>query len=182
MARHHEAVTPDQFVDALRTALDGDGDELITLIAAAAASANEGECTQTFVDRLGLTQGVSGYVYHSVPAAIHAWLIHPRDYRLAIASIIQCGGDTDSTAAMLGGIIGSAVGKKGIPADWIENLIEWPRSVSWMEQVAAQLDTATRSNGIHQPIKLPIWGLIPRNLFFLLVVLYHGFRRLLPPY
>jgi len=29
---------------------------------------------------------------------------------------------------------------------------------------------------------LPMYGVLPRNVFFLLVVLYHGFRRLLPPY
>ena len=140
------------------------------------------QCTQTFVVSLGFDNGVSGYVYHSVPVAIHAWFTHPRDFRSAITSIIQCGGDTDSTAAIVGGIIGSAVGKDGIPADWIDNLLEWPRSVSWMEQLAIQLDAAINSDANNRPIKLPAWGLLPRNLFFLLVVLYHGFRRLLPPY
>jgi hypothetical protein len=33
-----------------------------------------------------------------------------------------------------------------------------------------------------RPVRLPIWGVLPRNLLFLLLVLGHGFRRLLPPY
>jgi signal recognition particle subunit SRP54 len=30
--------------------------------------------------------------------------------------------------------------------------------------------------------RLPVLGIMARNLFFLLVVLFHGFRRLAPPY
>jgi hypothetical protein len=33
-----------------------------------------------------------------------------------------------------------------------------------------------------RPIRLPVYGVIPRNLFFLVVVLLHGARRALPPY
>lgn len=128
MARDHYNVSPDHFVDELRTMLGGDGDELVTMIADAASSANDGQCTQAFVDTLGLGNGVSGYVYHSVPVAIHAWFTHPRDLRLAITSVIRCGGDTDSTAAIVGGIIGTAVGKDGFPligsANYLNGLVQ----------------------------------------------------------
>ena len=127
-------------------------------------------------------KGVSGYVYHSVPVAIHAWLVHQRDYRSAVTSVIQCGGDTDSIGAIVGGIVGAAVGKDGIPFEWLNNILEWPRSVAWMERLGTQLDFSTRSNAQDRPATLPVWAVLPRNLFFLLVVLYHGFRRLFPPY
>ncbi len=182
LARQHETVPVDLFVDKLQSFLGGDGDELSSLIAHAASFANDGQSTESFADSLGLTKGVSGYVYHSVPVAIHAWFVHPHDFQSAITSVIKCGGDTDSTGAIIGGIVGTAVGKKGIPSEWLDHLLEWPRSISWMVRLGVQVDSSIRSNTKDRPIALPVWGLLPRNLFFLLVVLYHGFRRLFPPY
>jgi ADP-ribosylglycohydrolase len=182
LARQNGAIPADLFVDRLQSSLGGDGDELSSLIADAASSANDGQSTESFADSLGLSKGVSGYVYHSVPVAIHASLAHQQNFRSAVTSVIQCGGDTDSTGAIVGGIIGTAVGKNGIPAEWLDNLLEWPRSVSWMERLGVQVDSSISSDAKDRPIALPVWGLLPRNLFFLLVVLYHGFRRLFPPY
>jgi hypothetical protein len=51
-----------------------------------------------------------------------------------------------------------------------------------MEKPGGQLDSSMHSNSKLAPIKTPIAGLPVRNLFFLIVVLCHGFRRLLPPY
>ncbi len=182
MARDDKSVSPDRFSSELQSSLDGEGGELISLIGSAATSAQGGQSTKSFADSLGLTKGVSGYVYHSVPVAIHAWFAHRCDFRSAVMAVIQCGGDTDSTAAIAGGIVGTAVGKDGIPADWLSGLLEWPRSVSWMERLGAQLDSALNADTRNRPIELPTWGLLLRNVFFLLVVLYHGFRRLAPPY
>ena len=180
LARQH--ATADHFVDQLKSSLGADGDELSSLIAGAVNSANDGQPTDSFADSLGLFKGVSGYVYHSVPVAIHASFVHKHDFRSAVAAVIQCGGDADSTGAIVGGIIGTAVGKEGIPSEWLDHLLEWPRSVSWMERLGVQVDSSISSDAKDRPIALPVWGLLPRNLFFLLVVLYHGFRRLFPPY
>lgn len=180
LARQH--ATADHFVDQLKSSLGADGDELSSLIADAVNSANDGQSTDSFADSLGLSKGVSGYVYHSVPVAIHASFVHQHDFRSAVTAVIQCGGDADSTGAIVGGIIGTAVGKNGIPAEWLDHLLEWPRSVSWMERLGVQVDSSISSDAKYRPIALPVWGLLPRNLFFLLVVLYHGFRRLFPPY
>jgi len=117
-----------------------------------------------------------------VPVAIHAWFVHQHDFRTAVTSVIQCGGDTDSTGAIVGGIVGTAVGKDGIPSEWLNHLFEWPLSVSWMERLGLQLDSSISCDAKLRSIALPIWGLLPRNSFFLLVVLSHGLRRLLPPY
>jgi len=182
LAYQNAAIPADLFVDQLRSSLGGAGDELSSLIADAAKSAKDRQSTKSFADSLGLSKGVSGYVYHSVPVAIHASLAHQQDFRSAVTSVIQCGGDTDSTAAMVGGIIGTAVGKNGIPAEWLDHLIEWPRSVSWMERLGMQVYSSISSDAKDRPIGLPVWGLLPRNLLFLLVVLYHAFRRLFPPY
>ena len=66
--------------------------------------------------------------------------------------------------------------------EWLDRLIEWPRSTAWMERLAAQLDATMQSGIATRPIRLPVYGVIPRNLFFLVVVLLHGARRALPPY
>ena len=182
LARQHKTVPADQFVDYLKSSLREDGNELSALIVNAANSASNGQSTESYADSLGLKKGVSGYVYHTVPVAIHAWFVYPHDFRSAITSVIKCGGDTDTTGAIVGGIIGTAVGKDGIPSEWINHILEWPRSVSWMERLAVQVNSSINTDGKKGTIFFPVWGILPRNLFFLLIVLYHGFRRLLPPY
>ncbi len=181
-ARVHTDIDVEQFVDELRALFNGEAEELCALIQDAASSAERRESTESFADSLGLAKGVSGYAYHSVPVAIHAWFAHPHDFRTAVTSVIRCGGDTDSTAAIVGGIVGAAVGKDGIPADWLHRLVEWPRSASWMERLGIQLASTLNSEATAHPIGLPLWGLLPRNLCFMIVVLCHGFRRLFPPY
>ncbi len=182
MAREHETVPPDQFVGELQFSLGDEGGELVTLIADAAKAAKDGQSTRSFADALGLYNGVSGYVGHSVPVAIHSWFAHQRDFRSAVVSMVECGGDSDSTGAIVGGIVGTAVGKDGIPLEWLSRIFEWPRSVSWMERLGVQLDSSIHAAAKVTPIKLPAWGLLLRNVFFLIVVLCHGFRRLFPPY
>lgn len=66
-----------------------------------------------FAASLGNDQAVSGFVYHTVSVAIHAWLSHPCDFRAAIQAAVACGGDTDTVAAIVGGIVGAGVGKSG---------------------------------------------------------------------
>lgn len=182
MARDEETVTSEYFATELRSQLGDEADELHTLIAAVTRSVTIGESTAAFAESMGLEKGVTGYVYHSAPVAIHAWLSNQNDFRAAVTSIIACGGDADSTAAIVGGIIGSRVGEDGIPADWLAGLMEWPCSTSFMKRLGNQLYESMVSGDSARSIQLPIWALLPRNLFFVNVVLFHGFRRLLPPY
>ncbi|MGH2361920.1 MAG: ADP-ribosylglycohydrolase family protein [bacterium] len=182
MARQKGTVSGHDFLDQLNSLLAPEADELVSLIRDAVNSIGDGQSTMAFAKSLGLSKGVSGYTYHSVPIAIHAWLSNQGDFRSAVSNAIACGGDTDSTGAMVGGIVGASVGKEGIPMEWLNRLFEWPRSINWMERLGAQLDGNVQSGTVDRPIKLPIYGVLPRNLFFLLLVVCHGFRRLLPPY
>ncbi|HBN74449.1 MAG TPA: dinitrogenase reductase [Planctomycetaceae bacterium] len=156
--------------------------ELNYLIQAAVVSVSIKESTQNFALGLGLKKGVTGYTYHTVPVAIHAWLSHPRDYRAAVMCVIECGGDADTTAAIVGGIVGCGVGEEGIPKEWLSKLWEWPRSVNWMRRLADQLADSKNHSKPMEPIKLNFIAVLLRNLFFLVIVILHGFRRLLPPY
>ena len=117
-----------------------------------------------------------------MPAALHVWLAHQADYRAGVTEIVRLGGDTDTAAAIVGAIIGARVGKEGIPAGWLNTLVEWPRTEAWMESVGVKLAdrAANRSRGYAVPLN---WlKLLLRNAFFIPLVLLHGFRRLLPPY
>jgi hypothetical protein len=128
--------------------------------------------------------GVSGYIYRSVPLALYCWLRSPGDFRQALEEAIALGGDTDTVGAIVGGVAGASVGADGIPAEWLAGIMEWPRSVGWLRKLAAQLAArlAEENGPQREPVPLFWPGLVPRNLFFLAVVLAHGFRRLLPPY
>jgi ADP-ribosylglycohydrolase len=70
-----------------------------------------------FADELGLQRGVTGYAYHSVPVALYAWLRHPDDFRYALISVLDCGGDTDTVGAILGALMGARLGRRTIPPE-----------------------------------------------------------------
>jgi ADP-ribosylglycohydrolase len=173
---------PAELAPRLRALLQDEGGELLALLRDAERSAAAGETTAAFCARQGWERGVTGYTLHTVPAALHAWMRHPRDFRSAIAGILDCGGDADTTAAITGAVAGAHVGKAGIPAEWLGGLWEWPRGVPWIERVAQRLSEAITASRPLPPIPLVWPGVLARNLFFLLVVLAHGLRRLLPPY
>ena len=175
-------VAPEEYTRLLQAVLPTDADDFFRLIGEVAESATARRTTESFADALGLGDGVSGYMYHTVPVVLHAWFTHQRDYRSAIIDVVRCGGDTDTTAAVLGGIIGARVGKTGIPDEWLARLWEWPRTVQWMEELGRRVARVVADGRGQEALALPLSGVFLRNMFFLLVVLGHGFRRLLPPY
>jgi len=176
-------ISPQYYLKKLKALLkDENAEEFIQLIEQVIISISSRQPIDAFADSMNLGKGITGYVYHTIPIVIHGWLNNQQDYRTAMTEIIHCGGDTDTTAAILGGIIGAGVGKKGIPNRWIEDLWEFPRTVSWMERLGKRLNLAF-SYGIKQemlPISLSL--IFIRNIVFMIIVLFHGFRRLFPPY
>jgi len=159
-----------------------EGRELVGLIRRAAESAGRGESTEEFAAALGLRRGVTGYVNHTVPVALHTWFRYPMDYRAAVLAAVSCGGDTDTVAAIAGAIIGAGVGRTGIPQEWLGNLCEWPRNVAWMEKLGQRLADVCADGTPRAAVSLPFYGVPLRNAFFTTVVLTHGARRMLPPY
>ncbi len=182
LSSHQSSVSPQNYYRTLEKILGAEAGEFLQLIKKACDSADAQDTTESFVTHMGLGTGVTGYIYHTVPVVIYVWLRYQQDYRTAILEIIRCGGDTDTTAAILGGIIGASVGKIGIPSVWLDGLWEMPRNINWMEGLARRL-TEVCERGVEQrALFLPVSNLFLRNLFFMLVVILHGFRRLLPPY
>ena len=130
-----------------------------------------------YAEEIGCGCGVSGFAPNTVAVALFAWLRHRGDFESAVRSVIQCGGDTDTVAAITGAICGAETGETGIPCAWVGGICDWPRSVGYIRRVAAALAS--------QNCRAPryFWPAVPlRNLFFLVIVILHGFRRMLPPY
>jgi len=130
-----------------------------------------------FADLMDLNQGITGYIYYTVPMVLYAWYTHFGDFAQTLTSILNCGGDTDTTGAIVGALVGSVTGEQGMPLPWVNKIFEYPRSVSFLRQLADRL-----ARGENKPVFYFVPAVILRNLFFLTIVLLHGFRRLLPPY
>ena len=95
---------------------------------------------------------------------------------------IECGGDTDTVAAITGAIVGAGTGLDGLPAEWLRRLAEWPHTVQWMEQLAQSLAAVRSTYSWTEATAESALKLGARNLFFLALVLLHGFRGMMPPY
>lgn len=124
---------------------------------------------------LGLQRGVSGYVHHTVPACLFAWLRSPRDFRRAVGDVISLGGDSDTTGAIVGALAGASAGAAAIPTEWL-SVVDFPRSLTWIRALAHRLNERSA------PLRL-WWPVVPlRNALLTAIALVVGLRRLLPPY
>ena len=132
------------------------------------------ECSVSeYADRIGCGKGVSGFAPNSVAVALYGWLRHRGEFETMLKEVIACGGDTDSVAAIAGGICGAEVGEQGIPPTWIAGICDWPYSVGFIRRMAEVVGKPPKA----------LWpAMLLRNVVFIIVVLLHGFRRLLPPY
>lgn len=147
------------------------GAQLIALAAAVSARGKEGEfdelaarlCPAWPWQTRWPDSGPTGWVVHSVNAAIEVWKQNP-DPVDAMEAVIRLGGDTDSVGAMVGGILGA---KPGViwPDPWLR-IVGWPRPPDLKRL----------------PASVSYFRLLAGHVAQLLVVLGHGFRRLLPPY
>ncbi len=130
-----------------------------------------------FAGRLGLGDGVSGFIYHTVPVAIYAWLAHWGDYEATLAEVLEAGGDTDTVAAIAGALAGATTGERGIPQDWIDGLAAWPHGVGYMRRVAQRLEHVATTGSAAAPPAC-FWPLLPiRNLLGNYVALAHLVKR-----
>ena len=176
-----DGINPDEYLCAVRPHLAGT--PMMGLLEAVASRVSAGTLLGEYLQDAGLAGGISGYINHTVPAAIFCWLKWPGDFREAVEQIIVAGGDTDTTGAIVGALIGATAGPQAIPRDWLDSLFEWPRTVTWMKRLAEALaDDIGPEPRKGRPLRLFWPGLLVRNIFFLLVVFMHGLRRALPPY
>lgn len=74
----------------------------------------------------------SGYVAHSLEAAL--WSVgRTADFRSAVLTAANLGGDADTTAAITGQLAGALYGLSGIPAEWLAKL-------AWRERIETRAE------------------------------------------
>ena len=126
---------------------------------------------------LKMERGVTGFVMHSVPFALVAWFDAFGDYERTLRLCVDAGGDVDTNAAIAGALAAMVVGVDRVPRAWSEAIVDWPHSVAYLRALGAALGNERDD----VPTGFPAM-LLPRGLVFLVIVLAHGLRRLLPPY
>ncbi|HEY3322355.1 MAG TPA: ADP-ribosylglycohydrolase family protein [Planctomycetota bacterium] len=156
--------------------------ELVALLQRTQHALEDGASPEEFAAQIGCEKGISGFVCHTVPAAIFCWLRYPQDFRAAVEAVIMLGGDADTTGAITGALAGASVGAAEIPDEWLGGIVEWPRNVPWMRRLAAALASGATASAPTAAPRTCVPCLLARNIFFAAAVLGHGFRRVLPPY
>jgi ADP-ribosylglycohydrolase len=179
-ARLHATPDGDAFLAEVERELPAEAMELLQRIRLAVEHVRANGSVTEFPARLGLEHGVSGFVEHTVPVALCAWLRHPDDITRVAIECVRCGGDTDSVAAIACGIAGASPDAQ--PSELLARLAEWPRNVRWMTALGAQTERVMASHRPEHVRDVPFAAALGRNLFLLVVVLVHAVRRGLPPY
>jgi ADP-ribosylglycohydrolase len=123
--------------------------------------------------------GTSGFVLHTVPFAAYCFLRWADEPMEALTQAIGAGGDTDSIAAILGAWLGALHGESGLPADLLAQIHDGPFGPSHLRALAAAMSRARVAGSAGAP-RYSAVAALARNLALYPVVLYHGFRRLLP--
>lgn len=138
-------------------------------------------CTE-FANSQGWSNGVSGYVNRTVPAAIYCWARWPDDFRMCVSEAVRLGGDADTVGAIAGAICGANLGANAIPEDWTARLAEWPRNVEWLKQLTHVLLRCRETGNPATPPPMHWPATLLRNAMFASIVVGICLRRLLPPY
>jgi ADP-ribosylglycohydrolase len=177
IAAHHAVrdavIDPAAILASIRARVD-DAELLAALVHVEDALAT-GAAPADLAATLGLGDGVTGYVHHTVPICLHAWLRAPTDVRAVITDVIALGGDADTTGAIAGALVGATAGAAAIPPEWLA-ITDWPRSLTWLRALGASVTQRS-------PAPPTRWlGCLVRNALFTAIVIPVALRRLLPPY
>jgi ADP-ribosylglycohydrolase len=79
----------------------------------------------------------TGYVVDTLEAAV--WCLLTTDsYRECVLKAVNLGGDTDTIAAVAGGLAGALYGYEGIPGEWRDTLIKRV----WIEEMCERAGKA----------------------------------------
>jgi ADP-ribosyl-[dinitrogen reductase] hydrolase len=171
----------EEFLAEMRSS-GSDDEEWLAAIEGIGAALARGLSVEAFAEGLGLGDGVTGYVYHTVPVGIYSWYHHFGDFEATLTSTLDCGGDTDTAGAIAGALAGAVVGEQGIPESWKRGILDWPRGRAFLMELADRLSESSSTREPSPPVGYFWPGLVARNVIFLAIVLLHGMRRLAPPY
>jgi hypothetical protein len=96
----------------------------------------------------------------------------------ALSKVVAAGGDTDTTAAIVGAWLGALHGEAGLPTQLLEDIHDGPFGPSHLRTLAAALARAQRE--VVATPRYSVVGALVRNVLLYPVILAHGFRRLVP--
>ncbi len=123
--------------------------------------------------------GTTGFVLHSVPVALFAFLSFGDRPADALQAIVLAGGDTDSNGAIVGAWLGARHGRTGLPTAFVDNLQPGPFGRAHLLSLAGAL-AELRAGSRPRPVRFSTALALLRNLALFPVILAHGFRRLVP--
>ena len=87
----------------------------------------------------GWDTGISGFIVPTTVMACYCFLRYPTNFDRAVQSSIGLGGDTDSVAAIVGGLVGAHVGYEKLPTRLVEQLNVPPHNAAWIAEMAERL-------------------------------------------
>jgi ADP-ribosyl-[dinitrogen reductase] hydrolase len=100
----------------------------------------------------GQGKGISGYAYLTLVVSLWAATHYRSDLRQALIAVVQAGGDTDSAAAIAGGLCAAMGGS--IPPAWTK-LVDWPVAHEpSLKRVGYNLITIAGIFGYHLPKRM----------------------------
>lgn len=124
----------------------------------------------------GWQQGISGFIVPTTIAVCYCFLRYPSNFVRAVESAIGLGGDTDSVAALVGGLVGAHVGYAKLPTSLVNRINFGPHDRKWIKQMADRLMYWPHGvDDLHDAPSLssdPIMQVL-RNLCLLPVILLH---------
>ncbi|NQZ56212.1 MAG: ADP-ribosylglycohydrolase family protein [Lentisphaeraceae bacterium] len=167
----------EEFISTLNSC--GDDNEWQKLIKEIENSLQNNDSVETFANKIGCSKGVGGYVYHTVPVACFAAMRHYGGFRTSLQSVLNLGGDTDTVGAICGALA-ALTDEHSLPEEWCRNICEWPRSPKKYDALADDLHKLLNKQAAAYKWHFFAPFLLIRNIPFILLVLTHGFLRLLP--
>ncbi len=176
---HHKEITPDNLLRFVSKHLDDA--ELLGYLHSVTEAVKTSQHLRDWIKNTFQKETVSGYMYHTVPAVFFVVSQHPDDPMRGLQTLIAAGGDVDTTCAIAGGIWGVKYGEELLQS-CKGRLAEPKLTPAFMQALSEQAEIATQSQQAQAPKRFGGVITLIRNLIFLLIVLVHGVRRLLPPY
>lgn len=180
--RNVSDINPNELFNTLNEHITNE--ELLVALLKVKTALENYQTEDDFSTQIRQVKGISGYIIHTVAVSLFCWLKNKEDFRATVEEVILLGGDTDTTGAITGVLAGASLGSSAIPQDWIDGIMEWPRSISWMQTLSKHLadHVSGRNPKNSKPVSLFWPGVVIRNIFFTTIVLLHGLRRIFPPY